>query len=266
MIKTIKGTFYYSGFEYIYRKIKPAKKPHPLPTLPLWLIGIYVAAFGVASQRYENHVDIIENRANAIFAQLGSSNDEVVIKTLSRITRIQNMDCPYKPNILNPVSIWRSFINNNENYDDIVVLMRETLENWKRHLSGVDLSDAKLQNASFEAEINTHSGNGTIQNSDIANFEKANLYRADLRGADLYNANLRHAFLEGVDLEGADLLQADLFGANLINANLKNTEQLTVKQLSVVETLYNVQNLKPSLLEEIKKDYPHLLKKPNYVE
>jgi CheY-like chemotaxis protein len=69
----LKNIFYYSGFEYIFRKIKPAKEPRSLPTLPLWLFGAYMAFFLVVSYRYENRVDIIENRAIGIFSQLGTS-------------------------------------------------------------------------------------------------------------------------------------------------------------------------------------------------
>ncbi len=66
--KIREGIFYYSGFEYIYRKIKPTEEPRPLPTWSLWFIGVYIAFFGLASQRYENKIDIVEIRANSIFA------------------------------------------------------------------------------------------------------------------------------------------------------------------------------------------------------
>ena len=61
------------GLRAIWFKISPPyendtklKKPS---TFIFWIIGIYVAFIGVASQRYENRIDIIENRANTIFAQ-----------------------------------------------------------------------------------------------------------------------------------------------------------------------------------------------------
>jgi len=65
-----KWMFCYSGLEFIYRKLNPAKNPQTLPTGFIWLIGMYIALFALASQRYENRIDIIGNRANAIFAQL----------------------------------------------------------------------------------------------------------------------------------------------------------------------------------------------------
>lgn len=98
--------FRYFGFEFIYRKFNPAKSLGALPTGAIWLMGIYVAFFGVASQRYENRIDIIENRANSVFAQLAVTS--VQKKALSRISRVQNMPCPEKPDILKPVSVFRS--------------------------------------------------------------------------------------------------------------------------------------------------------------
>ena len=83
-----KAMFRYSGMEFIFRKFYPSKYPQPLPTGLIWLVGIYVAFYGVASQRYENRVDIIENRANSIFTQLAT---DVYKKALGRIATVQNM-------------------------------------------------------------------------------------------------------------------------------------------------------------------------------
>ena len=108
----IKWIFRYSGLEFIYRKFNPSKDPQPLPTGFIWIVGIYVAFFGIASQRYENRIDIIENRANSIFAQLAV--ESVQKKALSRIARVQNMTCPYKPNILNPHSVFISLFRDSK--------------------------------------------------------------------------------------------------------------------------------------------------------
>ena len=67
------------------------------------LIGIYVALFGLASQRYENHLDRIENRANGIFAQLGSRRPK---KAMARIADAQRMTRPVKPELLNPYLVF----------------------------------------------------------------------------------------------------------------------------------------------------------------
>ena len=107
-MKLIKWILRYSSAEFIYRKFNPPKDSGALPTGLVWMIGIYVAFFGVASQRYENRVDIIENRTNSIFTQLAT---DVYEKALSRISTVQRMWCPEKPEILNPLSVIRSLFN-----------------------------------------------------------------------------------------------------------------------------------------------------------
>lgn len=168
-----------TGFRFVWHKIRPplANKPEdyrPPVTITLWVVATYVTFFGVASSRYENRVDIIENRANSIFSQLSTSAYK---KALSRIPRVQNMICPRMPDILAPSSVFFSLIVN-DRYDEMVVIMKETLEDWKLELSNTSLYGA-------------------------------NLYEADLRGANLRGANL------SANLEGADLRKANLQGANL---------------------------------------------------
>ncbi len=218
MIKILKGIFYYSGFEYIYRKAKPATG---LPTLPLWLIGIYIAFFGIAAQRYENRVDIIENRAKSIFTQLDTSARK---SALSRIPRVQNYPCPVKPKILNPVSVFRSIFGKDTIYTEMVKLLQETIGDWREELKGVNLNEANLAGAQLERAI----------------LKKAFLVGANLAGAHLERAILKEAFLMEANLEGAFL---------------------TIEQLSKVRTLYKAQ-LDSDLMEQIKKDYPQLLKGP----
>ena len=248
MIKVIKGIIYYSGFEYIYRKIKPAKEPRPLPTLPLWLMGIYVATFGVASQRYENRVDIIENKANTIYAQLASPDPGTKGMAFRRILKIQEMESPYKPDIKDFISIVRSFWKNTK-YEGVADLMRETIENWKGSLDNVDLSGFDLKGYGLEE----------------SNLQGARLWRVNLSGANLSGANLSAAFLYRAILYRANLRRANLEDAKLYEANLEGADlegvNLSIEQVSKVETLYNAK-LDPELMEQVKEKYPHLLEPP----
>jgi len=124
----------------------------------------------------------------------------------------------------------------------------EALEELKREqvsLAGVDLSkgwflEIDLQNANLQ--------NANLQN---AKFWGGDLRFADLSGADLSGADLRFADLRGADLKFADLQNAKLWGAR----------NLTTEQLSKVYTLYEAE-LDSELMEQIKKNYPHLLEKP----
>jgi hypothetical protein len=104
-----KSPFHYSGLEFILSKFIPLEKSDsskPLPTGPIWLLGIYVAFWTLASERYEYKVDIIEARVNSIYAELGAS--DLRKYALGRIPEIQRMTCPEKPDILSPLSIFRS--------------------------------------------------------------------------------------------------------------------------------------------------------------
>ncbi|MCK4762753.1 MAG: pentapeptide repeat-containing protein [Candidatus Aminicenantes bacterium] len=207
----------FSGLRYIYSKIRPpleSKKPERKPaTFFLWALGIYTALFGIASQRYENRVDIIENRANTIFTQLAIPAMQK--KALSRIARTQNMPCPKKPYILKPGTVFASLVGNEDRYDIIVEHLKETLEDWQEELVGVNLRYARLQGVDLEwADLK----GAWLIDADLKN---AVLNYADMEGAYLYKANLKNAWLLGADLKNAWLARADLTCANLRGADLK---------------------------------------------
>ena len=182
IIKLIfKSIYRYSGIESICNKARVIEEQQPkriLPTLPLWLIGIYIAFFGIASQRYENKVDIIENRANSIFTQIGTSARK---SALGRIAKVQNYPCPVKPKIFQPVSLFRSLFGKDSIHEEMAVLLRETIEDWKKELEEANLIEADLGGANLEG----------------ANLRGAYLFRAHLWGANLSDANLERADLWG---------------------------------------------------------------------
>lgn len=103
------------------------------------------------------------------------------------------------------------------------------LDLQKTILSGVNLTQAKLQKANF-------------QNSDLsgANFGRADLSQATFRSANLgrayfSNANLQDADFRGADLSYASLNQANLKGANLCGADLTGA-RVTDDQLAMART------------------------------
>ncbi len=211
--------YHYSGVEFIWRKLIPAKQEQKhLPTLPLWLVGIYIAFFGLASQRYENRVDIIENKTNTIYPQLTSPDPKTKEMAFRRIENIQQMECIYKPNILNPASVCLSFFSKSK-YEGVAELMNETIENWKGTLNDVDLNGFKFRNANLYG----------------ANLERAKLYEADLYGAKFYEANLK----------GADLRKAN----NLTINQLSYVATLYKAKLDP-ELMAQVKEKYPHLLED----------------
>lgn len=281
--------FHYTGIRFIGSLIHPVKQSkvnddsyRKPATFPLWFLGIYIACFGVASQRYENRIDIIENRANAIFTQLGTP---IYKKALARIPRVQRLPCPVKPNIKNPLTVWKSLFSADTVYTEMVDQLKETVEIWKDSLNQVNLSEAILDSAFLRG---AKLSGADLSYADLswavlweADLSGANLYKADLReasldgadlsGAWLIGANLREASLGGADLSWAALIRADLSGADLTGAvlggayldgaDLRDVYNLTIKKLSEVNTLYEAK-LDSVLMEQVKKDHPHLLEEP----
>jgi len=72
------------------------------PTFFLWVIGLYVALYGIASTNYEAALDRVENRMGALASQLSTTNDKAFKKLIGRIPKIQAMQTPLKPDLLYP--------------------------------------------------------------------------------------------------------------------------------------------------------------------
>jgi hypothetical protein len=100
-----KGLCKYSGLQLVYRKFVP--NDDKLPSGPLWLIGIYVAAFGLAEQLYENRIGIIENRANTILKMIGTEKRTFA---LSLLPSVLGMKAPVRPDFWNPISVTKSLM------------------------------------------------------------------------------------------------------------------------------------------------------------
>ncbi len=167
----------------------------------------------------------------------------------------------------------------------ILILTISLISWWIVKPTGI--SDAFSVNAEKDIERlrNTNSCPGcelfyaNLRGSNLssANLISANLFHAYLSGANLTNAYLMHSYLNSADLINTNLKGADLSGANLFNADLnktilkdtnlreaimKETQNLTIEQLSQVKTLYNVKNIDPELMKQVKEKYPHLLEEP----
>jgi hypothetical protein len=295
LILSFGSTFrYYSGLQFILEKINPSEKGK-LPTFTLWIIGIYIALFGVASNRYENRVDIIENRINGIYAQI-SKDIQIAFE---RLVDVQEMVCPVKPEILEPVSIVKSFLPLKDiRYEEGVEQLKQLVEDWAKRSETIESRlqrepqaeewIKKLKGAlKKDGTLDYKKRIGQLAGIDLrkAQFKEANLYQAQLEGAYLWeaqlegaglwrgkleraglrDANLERADLRLVKLEGANLRLAKLENACLCKADLKNAQYLTVGQLAKAFSLYGVKNLAPELEKEIKatKELQHLLE-PNY--
>ncbi len=110
--------FEYLGIRYLWRKIRPLKEKEdeqPPSVFFIWVIGIYFAMYGIASQRYENRRDTLENKVNIVIAQLDTPYAK---KIMTRIPLLQKKHCPAKPEVVNPLSIIHSLFGKEEsNYE-----------------------------------------------------------------------------------------------------------------------------------------------------
>ncbi len=202
-------------------------KPLPPPTFFIWFLGIYVALFGIASQRYENRIDIIENRISSVVDQLGSPESRG--KALERIPAIQQMSCPTKPDLFDPISIALAF-GNMSRYEEGVEQTKEIVEIWKENLDSLNLDGIDLSGCQNLYEANFHRTN--LSSADLSNvilrganlngviLRKANVSASNLRDANLNSADIRDADLSGINLKDSDLRDANLCSADLSNANL----------------------------------------------
>nr|VFJ44645.1 MAG: Pentapeptide repeat-containing protein [Candidatus Kentron sp. FM]VFJ44998.1 MAG: Pentapeptide repeat-containing protein [Candidatus Kentron sp. FM]VFK06626.1 MAG: Pentapeptide repeat-containing protein [Candidatus Kentron sp. FM] len=219
----------YSGFRHIwemarFRDINASDYKKP-PTLVLWIIGIYIALYGIASTRYEATLDRVENRMATLASQLSTSNAQAFESLIAQIPRIQQMKTPLEPRL--PWSsqgcrVKSSLLTDDEN-PDILRWTRETIETWKGKLAemklqGIDLSKARLEEADLsEARLQRANLSG-------ARLQRANLFRARLVGANLSKAMFQKANLFGARLELANLSGAGLDKANLSEAKLEEAD------------------------------------------
>jgi len=120
----------------------------------------------------------------------------------------------------------------------------------------------------YEADVSEKPTNwsGTGNEDELRLVKGAYLKRSNLKfvqaaQAFLVNADLREAILHRANLQFADLRGADFREANLYGADLQGVKNLSVGQLSEVKTLFQAR-LDPEIMEQVKKDYPHLLEVP----
>lgn len=219
-----------TGLRFIWEKFRPPSKKksngRPPSTILIWsfgIFGIYIALFGVASQRYENRTDIMETRANAVITQISK---DTACRALERIPAIQNMKCPGKPELLRPLTVLNSLFQKDGRNRDICKLFVDTIETWKDNLNNIDMTGIYLK----EAQLKNANLNAT--NLTNANFVKANLSYAILQKATLNGANLSETILTGTNLTKAKLINAILqhSDSKSVILNYANLEKAKLEQ------------------------------------
>ncbi len=227
----------FTGLHLIYRKIFPNRRnpEKKYPTFFIWVVGIYFATYGIAAQRYESKVDLIENRTNFVIALSGTSNYKIA---LEQIPMIQNMKTPWKPSI-NPVGLdtLKSFFGDDVKCKDyfepcikVNIYLKKILlsylsktTKYKRpfHLKEVNNERINLDRINLsEVDLSPLEMKG--QETNIIVY--TNLFDINLRSAHLRHSDLRGVYFIGADLSGSWLNKSDLGYAMLNNSNLKEVD------------------------------------------
>jgi uncharacterized protein YjbI with pentapeptide repeats len=234
------GIFLYDalGLKYIWEKINPPADENgnrPARTIFLWLLGIYVSLFGIASSRYEQTLSRLENRVSFAISQSESKN----WKLLSvEIPKLQHEKIPFPPAITNPLSVIYSFFPSfNEADPQTINALQTIIYSKKEHLAhfnlsnlilsnDIDLSSSDISGRSFkifaikERNFSKSVFEGAIL--DNARLENVNFYKSNFKGAVLSNTNMQNCNLAETNLSDAILQNADLRKANLMHANMNN--------------------------------------------
>jgi hypothetical protein len=139
------------GIHYVVHKLKPIapdqdQKEKPPVTAGLWIIGFYIALFGLVFQRYQSKISIIENRINNINTGLSTPGFK---QAINRIPETQNMPCPVEPDLFKFWKTFASFLGVKSTYKEGVLILKRIIENWKDSLSDVNLVDADLEGANL---------------------------------------------------------------------------------------------------------------------
>jgi uncharacterized protein YjbI with pentapeptide repeats len=266
----------FSGLRFFWEKILPpieiSQRKRPPSTFILWVSGVllaYLILFNIASQRFDNRIRLIKERQNAILLELSISDRSLQKSALSRVADVQNMLCPYRPEIHHPISVFRSvFWLSPDKHNPTVQALKKVIESWKGQLDSVDLEKAVLADANLNG---AKLGDANLREADLAG---ADLMNADLRGADLSDANLTNAVLRG-----ADFSKAIIEGANLQGVDLKVPDNIDVWKgtllgrdpewikhsgadlLCTAKTLSGAK-LDPEIEQQLKTDCPHILTPP----
>jgi uncharacterized protein YjbI with pentapeptide repeats len=206
----------FSGFRFIFSKILPPKsgtynsKRSP-STFLLWIIGIYVAIFTLASNKYEYKKNIIDNKICILVNNITSSPNNK--DAFARLARIQKIRMPIEPNFFKPYKTVRTLIGPNVLNDEIVKAVKEIFEYNKDILNNAYLANIDLSNCDL----------------NYANFENSRLHGANFENSFLVNVNFSKCILERSNFQNSFLMGSKFIDSSLMRANLRNAKVHRVK-------------------------------------
>jgi len=217
-----------SGLRLIWFKIRPPEgefKRRPSSFL-FWVIGLYVAFYGLASQRYMEQLARVEYEFNLSVAQLSTKGRKAA---LTRLAQIQRKEIPIEPQLFGPNNpvLW---LHDTETPKKFVTETAAIIVSEKNDLKGANLGAINLSGVSLSR---AHMELVKMRGADLrkaylkgTDLRGADLEGADFRGADLTGADLRATFLPRTSLKGADLTRAQLSGAMWADESNCNSDSI----------------------------------------
>ena len=226
-MKWFKTFLHYSGLAYIIAKATSSENKEHYPTLPIWLLGIYIGLFGIATQHYESRLDRFESKLNIYISQLGTS---ARTNTFPAMVAHQKYKLPLEPDFWDPWQTVKTLIyetqpiNEELSHSQKVRDIANIIVRFKDVL-GCEIEKSKKDMGGFKIG-NKGCKSVNLRDADLkeADFENANLYMVNLNKANLYGSNLANSVLAGADLRWADLRRATLSGVDLRKSNAASTD------------------------------------------
>lgn len=230
-----------SGVRFLIEKIKPGlkgNKNNP-SSFFIWCIGIYVALYGIAASRFENDYTRMENRTYDIVSQINNLNNKYPFRNISLVKRLQ---CPIKPDIKIPKSIYKSFTLE-EIPNEFNLLIRNAINFRKEYLdnciiSNCDISDYDLSGAKFFNTVlsQVNISNTTLERSqfnfavlDSVNFSNSNLSDVKFNNTKIYRSIFEKSILQGVKIDSTLMLNCNMRNITSQFSFFNNSELLNTR-------------------------------------
>jgi|GEM_PF-4669571 len=96
----------HSGLAFIFSKTKSEKEINTYPTLFIWIISIYTALFGFATQRHESQLNRIEEKISSLQALQSDNTTRIKANIYSNL---KNVIVLREPEYFSPLTIFNAF-------------------------------------------------------------------------------------------------------------------------------------------------------------
>jgi uncharacterized protein YjbI with pentapeptide repeats len=211
----------FSGARCIYEKIYPPltnnnkienRSYRKAPTFALWVIAIWSTLYSLAAQKYQGETNTLNSLTLSISQQATIKKD-----ALALIPKLQSLNCPKKPDIINPLSMMKTLSNDNysiyKEYPKMVDSLCDLITTNKNNLNKLRIENINLQNckglqsSNFEESdlSNSHLNDNRLSGS---NFKKTKISSVNFRKSMLFFCNFEDSFTQELNYNEDRLSQA----------------------------------------------------------